>query len=518
MSAQKPKFHRFVRWLIQLFFLGLFIFFFLQTRFGIPVKLQNIFFRFDPLVLLITSIAFRTLIAGALLALAILGISLFFGRFFCGFICPLGTTIDISDSVLSNTPRLTKEKNIQKENRHSVIDKFLSFRNTKHLILIFLFFSAILGTSFLHFFDPLVIMERTLTFLLYPVFSFFASQFFLITNTVFLETFIALIIFLAILGTGLMVRRFWCRNICPLGSLLSICSRFSLLKFTLFQDCKECGICEDICPTKAITIEDRKIDPAECISCLRCLYECSHKSIVYKINLSSKPLNIKRRQFAASILASIIAVPLASSFLHRKLKGRLIRPPGTIRERDFLNICLHCGMCMKICPTNGLQPCILEAGINGLWTPKLVPRIGGCEKNCHRCGQVCPTQAIRNLSLEEKTYAKMGTAVVDKSRCIAWEQDKVCLICDEACPFNAISSLNETIQGQTLLRPFVDERICTGCGLCEARCPIDGPAAIEVYSIGEERKNKGSYITEEKKALRACEEKPEDIPSGFILE
>jgi formate hydrogenlyase subunit 6/NADH:ubiquinone oxidoreductase subunit I len=92
------------------------------------------------------------------------------------------------------------------------------------------------------------------------------------------------------------------------------------------------------------------------------------------------------------------------------------------------------------------------------------------------------------------------------------------LICDEACPFNAISSLNETIHGTTLLRPFVDERICTGCGLCEARCPIEGRAAVEVYSIGEERKHHGSYITEEKVNLRACEEKVEDVPSGFIID
>ena len=160
----------------------------------------------------------------------------------------------------------------------------------------------------------------------------------------------------------------------------------------------------------------------------------------------------------------------------------------------------------------------MEAGVVGLWTPRLAARIGGCEKNCNMCGQICPTSAIRNLPLEEKTYAKMGTAVIDRSRCIAWEQDKVCLICDEACPYNAISSLNETIRETTLLRPFVDERICTGCGLCEARCPIEGRAAIEVFSIGEERKRRGSYITEEKVRLRTCEEKVEDIPSGFIIE
>ncbi|GAG69664.1 unnamed protein product [marine sediment metagenome] len=173
---------------------------------------------------------------------------------------------------------------------------------------------------------------------------------------------------------------------------------------------------------------------------------------------------------------------------------------------------------MKVCPTNGLQPCILEAGINGLWTPKLVSRIGGCEKNCNKCSQICPTSAIRKLSLEEKSYAKIGTAVIDRSRCIAWEQDKVCLICDEICPYNAISSLNETIRETTLLRPFVDERICTGCGLCESRCPIEGQAAIQVFSIGEERITKGSYITDEKIRLRESEEKLEDIPSGFIIE
>lgn len=500
---KKQKSHRFVRWIIQFFFLGLFIFFFLQTRFNLPVRLQNIFFRFDPLVLLITSIAFRTVIAGALLGIIILILSLIFGRFFCGFICPLGTVIDIFDALIFRT---------------RPVRKIIPLKNLKYMILIFLAISAVTGVSFLHFFDPLVIMERSLTLLLYPVLSFFASQFILITNAVFTETLIALFFFLSILGLGFIAGRFWCRNLCPLGSLLSLFSRFSLFKFTILEACKDCGICENICPTKAISIEEKAIDPAECISCLRCLHECPHQTIAYKKHLAPGPLNIKRREFVTSIAASIIAVPMASSFLHRRLKGRLIRPPCSIREKDFLNVCLHCGMCMKVCPTNGLQPCILDAGINGLWTPKLVPRIGGCEKNCNKCSQVCPTGAIRKLSLEEKTYAKMGTAVIDKSRCIAWEQDKVCLICDEACPFNAISSLNETVQDKKLLRPFVDERICTGCGLCEALCPIDGSGAIEVFSIGEERKNKGSYITKEKKSLRACEEKPEDIPSGFILE
>jgi len=503
VAAKKIKNHHTLRWLIQIFFLVLFIFFFTQTRYGIPARLQNLFFRFDPLILIITSIAYRAVIAAALLSIFLIIGTFVFGRFFCGFICPLGTIIDIFDSIISHSPPVIK---------------IPSFKNGKYLILLFLIISAFLGSSFVHFFDPLVIFERSLTLLLYPVLSYFAGLFALIPNAVFTETFIALIFFMAILGLGFIAPRFWCRNLCPLGGLLAFLSKLSVFKFTFCESCTKCKICEDICPTKAIDSEIQKIDSAECINCLRCQHECPQTAIKYRINLLIVPFDIKKRQFITTLGASLVAVPLAKSLIHTKLEGLLIRPPGSIPEKDFLNVCIHCGMCMKVCPTNGLQPCILEAGINGLWTPKLVSRIGGCEKNCNKCGQICPTSAIRKLSLEEKSYAKIGTAVIDRSRCIAWEQDKVCLICDEICPYNAISSLNETIRETTLLRPFVDERICTGCGLCESRCPIEGQAAIQVFSIGEERITKGSYITDEKTRLRESEEKLEDIPSGFIIE
>lgn len=472
----------------------------MQTRYGVTPNLQNIFFRFDPLILVITSIAYRTIITTTLLSIILIVGALLFGRFFCGFVCPLGTAIDIFDSTIHRKKEL----------------KF-SLKNGKYLILLFLVISAIIGSSFLHFFDPLVIFERSLTLIVYPIVTYFVGLYTVIWQAVYTETVISLIIFSGILGLGFLAPRFWCRNLCPLGGIFAFLSKFSLYKFSFSEGCNQCGICEKICPTAAIHAENEKIDSAECIDCLRCQYECPRSAITYKTNLSVVPFDIKRRQFIMTFGASLVAVPLAQSLIHQRLNGRLIRPPGSIPERDFLNLCIHCGKCMKVCPTNGLQPCILEAGINGLWTPKLVPRIGGCEKNCNMCGQVCPTSAIRKLPLEEKTYVKMGTAVIDRSRCIAWEQDKVCLICDEACPFNAINSLNETIRGTTLLRPFVDERICTGCGLCETQCPIEGEAAIQIFSISEERMKTGSYITEEKVKLRACEEKLEDIPSGFIL-
>jgi formate hydrogenlyase subunit 6/NADH:ubiquinone oxidoreductase subunit I len=186
---------------------------------------------------------------------------------------------------------------------------------------------------------------------------------------------------------------------------------------------------------------------------------------------------------------------------------------------------------VKACPSGCLQPCLLESGPNGLWTPRAVGRIGGCEKSCHTCGVICPTGAIRSLPLEEKSYAVMGTAAIDRSRCIAWEQDKHCLVCDEACPYNAINAVRDPVAIGRALRPEVNETICVGCGICESRCPIAGQAAIQVFPIREERKRSGWYKTPARVAARAACAAPapagqaardstpaEQIPSGFITE
>ncbi len=493
-------------------FLIFFVLLFIETRYGSFINFANLYFRFDPLVLFIPGMAGRTIVSSALLSLIIILITLILGRFFCGYVCPLGTVIDISDRFLLRP--LRKNKQIVLTDKTKALIKYFP----RYLSFIFLFFSALLGVSFIHFFDPLVILERTLILVFYPITTYFISFFSALHNIVYTETMIALVGFVFILILGLFTTRFWCRFVCPLGALFVLLSRFSLFRFAFFKDCKDCAICGKVCPTDAIDFKEKQIDAGECISCFECQQKCPQMAIKYQQRFSRPMFNVKRREFITGIAAGIIAVPLARSLLYRKLESRLLRPPGAIPEQDFLNLCIHCGKCMKVCPTNGLQPCILEAGINGIWTPRLVPRIGGCEKNCNACGMVCPTSAIRNLSLEEKSYAKIGTAVIDRFRCIAWEQDKPCLICDEACQYNAIDMFNETIHGITIGRPYVDERICTGCGICESRCPVEGRSAIEVYSIGEERKKDGSYITPEKVKLRACEDKQEDIPSGFIIQ
>ncbi|HSR11373.1 MAG TPA: 4Fe-4S dicluster domain-containing protein, partial [Thermodesulfobacteriota bacterium] len=164
--------------------------------------------------------------------------------------------------------------------------------------------------------------------------------------------------------------------------------------------------------------------------------------------------------------------------------SRLIRPPGALPEQKFVSACTGCGECLKVCPNNALQSTFLEAGLAGLYTPRMVPRVGYCEEFCNFCGRVCPTEAIQELSVDEKRLVQVGIAHIDKSRCIAYDQDKICMVCNEQCSYKAIIGDDRDDKK----RPIVKEEKCTGCGICENKCPVDGESAIIVYTSGVQKK------------------------------
>jgi ferredoxin len=161
----------------------------------------------------------------------------------------------------------------------------------------------------------------------------------------------------------------------------------------------------------------------------------------------------------------------------------LIRPPG-VTEADFLSLCVRCGDCFRICPTNALQPSLFEGGISGFWTPFLVPRIGYCDYTCNACGQICPVQAIPPLSLDEKRLAKIGSAYINQNLCIAWADDRDCIVCEEMCPLPEkairLQKRGNGKQASAVLVPVVNRELCIGCGICENKCPVVGQAAIQV--------------------------------------
>ncbi len=220
--------------------------------------------------------------------------------------------------------------------------------------------------------------------------------------------------------------------------------------------------------------------------------------------LNRKP-DIGRRALLGSILAGF-SLPLLGRLDGRMDKvadSRLIRPPGSLSENDFLKLCQRCGLCMKVCPTNAINPTLGEAGMAGFWTPRLIMTQGYCEYTCSLCGSVCPTGAIVNITTKEKIERpiKIGSAYVDRGRCLPWSGNAPCIVCEEVCPTSpkAIYLKKETISGPggkklAVQLPFVDLKQCVGCGICENKCPVQGLPAIRTMCAGESRSLKNQIL------------------------
>ena len=141
---------------------------------------------------------------------------------------------------------------------------------------------------------------------------------------------------------------------------------------------------------------------------------------------------------------------------------------------------------MKVCITNGLQPVMFQAGLGGIWTPQLVPETGYCEYRCTLCGRTCPTGAIPALSQEQKMTVKLGLAVIDRSICLPWAEHKECIVCQEHCPVSDKAIKLDTYAGG-LAKPYIDENLCVGCGICQNKCPVRPIRAIKVNPKNADR-------------------------------
>jgi MauM/NapG family ferredoxin protein len=321
----------------------------------------------------------------------------------------------------------------------------------------------------------------------------------------------------AIVGLSLWRARFWCRILCPLGALLGALGRWAPVGRRVTDACIDCGACARTCPMEAVGEDPRGTLQEACIRCRRCADACPTAAIRFlpapggglPARMAS-PVLSRRGALAAGVAGLLVGITSPLDAGRAAPRDRLIRPPGALPEEEFLDQCLRCGLCMGACMSHTLQPTLWEAGLDGVWTPRLDLRLAPCEKNCNRCGLVCPTGAIRPLELMERTHAKIGTAVLLRERCLVWEQDKVCLVCDEICPYDAIEFRD--VDGRR--RPFVTESRCNGCGYCEHKCPVQGESAIIVSRAGELRLASGSYVEAARERGYAFEgPRPDEAPA-----
>lgn len=511
---------RTTRRISQILFLLFFLFLFLQARYpyetGLP---SDLFLRASPLLSIATMMSARAFIAPMVIGLVVLLLTIPLGRVFCGWICPLGTTLDASDRLLI---RQRRKKPRQRDT--------LWFRSWKFFILVFLLVSALFSTQLVGYLDPIALFTRVMTLVVFPVFIFLlqsvfdfafargiledqvyslynsAQQSFLpLGQPVFNQVLITLLLFVAILALGIAQKRFWCRNLCPLGALLGIFSKYRLVKRFVSADCTSCSVCQTQCKMNAIEDDYSINNTVECIECDTCQHVCKPDAISYKIgvNKGKNEIDLSRRTFMLASLAGLGGIgALKSMALNRNQAGNAIRPPGALPEAEFLDRCVRCQECIKICNSTGacLQPALTQKGLEGLWTPISIPRLGYCEYNCNLCGRVCPTGAIENLDLEEKKNVKIGTAYFDKSRCIPWYSHEDCLVCEEHCPVpdKAIKFDTRTVESfdgteKAVKFPYVVEDTCTGCGICEYKCPVVGKPGIFVTAATEKSGSDSIY-------------------------
>ena len=158
---------------------------------------------------------------------------------------------------------------------------------------------------------------------------------------------------------------------------------------------------------------------------------------------------------------------------------------------------------MKVCPINVINPTLSEAGMSGFWTPRLIMTQGYCEYTGPLCGGVFPTGAIAEITAKEKIDRpiKIGSAYLERGRCLPWSGNAPCTVCQEHCPTSpkAICLVKHFVFGSDVKKlqvqlPFLDLKRCTGCGICENKCPVRGLPAIRTIAAGESRSLKNRIL------------------------
>lgn len=448
------------RQISQTFFLLIFIWFCGVTTLGLewyqlrgwPV---NWFLQLDPLTGLTTILTTRTLYAGLLWGLVTVVLTILLGRFFCGWVCPFGAIHHFVGFMGS------RKKSLKEKIRRS---RYHPWQSVKYWILVFFVTAAFTDLSIqTGLLDPIPLLHRSVNLVLLPIAHDMAPI--SAIQRYYDDAWpIGLIFFIAVF-MNVFIPRFYCRFICPLGALFGLLSRFAIWRVGTVKNaegeegCTHCHLCEQHCEGACEPSEQIRI--SECLLCMNCLHKCRHKLISYRTSASASgeilSPDLSRREFVISSVSGAVAIHtlrLSGEVGGPNWNPGLIRPPGALSEEEFLARCVKCGQCMRVCPTNVIHPSGITGGLEGLWTPALNFRIGtsGCQLNCIACGHLCPTAAIRPLSLDERKgirkYAvtgpvKIGTAFVDRNRCLPWAMDKPCIVCQENCPVSpkAISTL-----------------------------------------------------------------------------
>lgn len=443
--------------------------------------------QFLPALMALNYSVLLVLIAGALL----------FGRLYCSVICPLGVMQDIfgwmGKKAKKNRYSYSPEK---KWLRYGVLAVFilcliLGFAPVTTLLAPYSAYGRIVNSLFRPLYDLLqngmaAIESNFDSYLFAPVELWMRS----------VTTFVVALLTLGILGfLAWRNGRTYCNTICPVGTILSFFSRFSLMRVQLDKDkCKNCGLCERNCKASAIDFKAGTVDASRCVACGDCLDKCKHDALKYRAigrfaqrqKTAAEPLkeespDMSKRAFmtgaamatgAALMAETKIKVDGGMAAIEEKKAPRRetpITPPGSVSANNMARHCTACQLCVSACPNNVLRP---STDPLRLMQPVMSFERGYCRPECTHCSNVCPTAAIRPINKEQKTAIRIGHAVWIAQNCILTTTEDSCGLCVRNCPTQAL----ELVDG----RIMVNNAQCIGCGKCEYLCPARPFSAIYV--------------------------------------
>jgi len=453
--------------------------------------------------------------------LFILLLTILFGRVYCSFLCPLGILQDIVIFIRRKFGGKNEDRGYRRKPGWM-----------RYFILTAVALSVVPGTaSLIKLLDPYSIFGRVAAVFFKPVsaggrnlLAGLLERFEIywlwhqsippISVGMFVVTFV---FFAAIVVLAIRRGRLYCNTICPVGTLLGIVSRWSLLKVQVRQDmCVSCGKCEKICRAECIDIANKRIDTSRCVGCFDCMAVCPESAVGYLHSIEKRPkelINHSRRRLIAGSVLSGGVLALAPALVRAAIKNNNqdnrqhpVMPPGAVDRERFCDGCIGCGLCVSICPEKVIKQSFLEYGLAGLMVPVLDYRNGYCDYECNLCGLVCPSGAIKKLKLAEKQRVQIGQVRLLKDRCIVHTRHEDCGACAEACPRRAVY----TVERNNVRYPEINAELCIGCGVCQNMCPVM-PKAIIVDGVAVQGRAKKPFYD----AKPAPDAKPEDIDESF---
>ena len=433
---------------------------------------------------------------------ALIALTLVFGRIYCSVICPLGVFQDL-------LARLRRKKN---KYSYSKEVKWL-----RYPVLAVFVLAGVAGIgSLFQLLAPYSAYGRIATMIFQPIwklgnnllammaermdsYAFYTIDTWMRSLPVLIIAAVTLVVLVVLAWRG---GRTYCNTICPVGTILSFFARFSWLKIRFDEEkCKNCSLCSKNCKAACIDFKTHTVDYSRCVACGNCIDSCKFDALKYSSSMQTKKnvsVDASKRSF---LLASALVSTAAMAQKKEKLMdGGLadiedkvapqrqtpLTPPGSLSFQNLSTRCTGCQLCVSECPNQVLRP---SGDLMHLMQPTMSYEHGYCRPECTRCSEVCPAGAIKKIDQDEKTSIQIGHAVWIKKNCVVLTDEVECGNCARHCPSGAIEMVPLDHDNEDSPKvPAINEAACIGCGACEYVCPSRPFSAIYVEGHEVHRK------------------------------